>query len=215
MNKKTTSEIWDELHTKHGLAAIVGEGRYTDEEYNQYGMLTANYINDLCQLKNKNVLDYGCGNGRVSRHVVNMCKELYCVDASSIILEECKKYTKNAIFLNIDHPKDIKKQSYFDLIYSIAVIYHMTDIETYNFLYECKNLLKPNGKILFDYCNIFHNIYVNTLLDKINKGDWKDPWPWTMQNIETIKYISTQILKFKEFNIINNSSAQPIIIVGN
>jgi len=113
-------------------------------------------------IKDKIVLDAGCGSGRWSKYIADKVKHIELVDPSMsvFVVAELLKDKKN---ITINHasinqlPFD---DEYFDFIMSLGVIHHIPNIE--DALQNLTKKLKKNGKILlFIYYNLDNrgNVY--------------------------------------------------------
>ena len=109
------------------------------------------------QLKNKKILEIGCGKGKTINDFINKKNDCYATDISDYsfrFLNKRIKFFKN----NIDEEKLPFVDNYFDVIYSKSVIEHLNNIE--NFFFECKRVLKKNG-ILIVYTPDWETQYIN------------------------------------------------------
>lgn len=108
-----------------------------------------NHIGKHIDLKNKNILDWGCGPGRVIRHlpevVGNGCN-YFGTDYNKKSIEWCLKNLSGIHFncnsLEAELPY---ANNFFDAIYGISIFTHLSEklhFEWYNELYR---VLKPNG----------------------------------------------------------------------
>ncbi len=101
-------------------------------------------------LKNKKILDLGCGLGEASLFFNSLDAEVYSQDIS---LQQLIKLKKNAIDYNAPISLNLSdasalpfKNSTFDFVYGNGVLHHI-DIPTAT--NEIKRILKPNGKAAF------------------------------------------------------------------
>lgn len=96
------------------------------------------------------VLDYGCGPGFLANAVSPHVEQLFAVDVSKGVLECARTLNgqENTTYLHISQLDRIKPGS-IDLVYSFAVIQHVTDEIFRGILDVCSKVLKENGKIVF------------------------------------------------------------------
>ena len=113
-------------------------------------------FNELLYLKNKTVLEIGCGSGRFTEHIVKFAKECVSIDMSSAIYYNVARGSNNLMLIKADFTKllannkisierviqlpDLKKKSA-----SIVIITHKA------FEYRSQNLinsLKKNVNVL-------------------------------------------------------------------
>ena len=114
-----------------------------DAQYRKVNII----INKLNPKHNSNILDIGCGWGKIANYVANKTKSL--VDGITLSDEQVKyakqNYKNNVNIINMHYLK-LNKQ--YDYIYSIGMFEHVR-YENYNDFFKCiKRILKPNGRML-------------------------------------------------------------------
>jgi 2-polyprenyl-3-methyl-5-hydroxy-6-metoxy-1,4-benzoquinol methylase len=95
------------------------------------------------------VLDYGCGPGFLANSVSKHVRTLYAVDLSRGVLE-CARIlnsSPNSTFIHTTQLREIEEGS-IDLIYSFAVIQHVTDAIFKMILATMYEKLKKGGKLI-------------------------------------------------------------------
>lgn len=94
-------------------------------------------------LKEKKVLDIGCGEGNLLR---KDRKNIFGIDANQTMIEKLKKEGLNAEYGSVvDMPF---KDSYFDAVYCRNIIEHLFPAEAHKMFQEMKRILKSEGKII-------------------------------------------------------------------
>ena len=102
-------------------------------------------------IKNKKVLDIGCGIGLLSFYLAKRGANVIGIDLSKNIIDFCKTEAKKKEIeidfreMNAQVP-DFEDES-FDIIVGSRVVHHIPNIEL--FFKECKRLLKKKGYIVF------------------------------------------------------------------
>jgi ubiquinone/menaquinone biosynthesis C-methylase UbiE len=112
-----------------------------------------NLINKHIELKDRKILDWGCGPGRVIRHlpsvIGNGCS-YYGTDYNAKSIDWCSKNIPDIHFnTNTLEAKLPYEDNFFDIIYGISIFTHLSEQmhqEWYNELYR---ILKPGGLMLF------------------------------------------------------------------
>lgn len=105
--------------------------------YEQQGAQEAKELLTLIpDITTKKTLDFGCGNGRLLRHLPSV----YGVDIVADFVAEAQKYTDKAFLC--DHLLDTD----FDIVYSISVFIHLSDEDTKVALQYIHKRLKPGGE---------------------------------------------------------------------
>lgn len=98
---------------------------------------------------NIEVLDYGCGPGFLAKAVAGEVNRVVAVDVSRGVLAcaETINSSANLSYLHTSEIDDLKANS-FNLIYSFAVIQHVTDEVFLEILNNAFRLLKPEGELV-------------------------------------------------------------------
>lgn len=123
-------------------------------------LILAPYLNP-----HQTVLDYGCGPGFLANAVSLLVARVFAVDVSRGVLE-CARILngqKNTTYFHTTQLEHIKDRS-IDLIYSFAVIQHVTDQVFDRILDTSYKALKDNGRI------VFHVV--------VDQQGWRDESDW-------------------------------------
>lgn len=122
--------------------------KYYTESIDTAKWLAAHFEKHI-ELTNKRILDWGCGPGRLIRHLPNVIGngcEFYGTDYNEKSIEWCSKnlpnirFNKNSLAAHLPYTDD-----FFDVIYGISIFTHLSEqlhVDWYNELYR---LLKPGG----------------------------------------------------------------------
>ena len=98
----------------------------------------------------ENILDFGCGTGRVLRNITNSDQaNLWGIDIDSAAIRWCQKRLNGARFEHIDpNPPTYFNRESFDLIFSISVFTHLDERRQNQWLEEMSRLLQPGGILI-------------------------------------------------------------------
>jgi SAM-dependent methyltransferase len=148
--------------------------------YYNGGINTAKWVSDYfskyLELKNLNILDWGCGPGRLIRHlpevIGNGCT-YYGTDYNKQSIDWCINnlpginFNHNSLEANLPYPDD-----FFDAIYGISIFTHLSEHLHYEWYHELHRILKPNG-ILFltTQGDNFKTKLVHSEVLKFDKGE--------------------------------------------
>jgi SAM-dependent methyltransferase len=122
------------------------------------------------------VLDWGCGPGRVVRHMPELLgtqSKVYGTDYNEKSIAWCKNNLSNIDFnLNTLEPSLPYVDGQFDFIYGISIFTHLSEEMHYKWSAELKRVLKKDG-ILFltSQGDNFKKIMSPTELAQYNKGE--------------------------------------------
>lgn len=149
------------------------------KKYLTGGKEVASWILDcLSKHKQRNdltILDWGCGPGRVIRHLPDLLGEgsqVYGTDYNAKSISWCKDNLPNINFnLNTLQPILPYEDGTFDFIYGISIFTHLSEEMHYKWSTELKRVLKPDG-ILFltTHGDNFKSIMTSDEIDQYNNG---------------------------------------------
>lgn len=114
----------------------------------------ASLIKEYCQNDKplNSVYEWGCGPGRIIRHLPSVLGENVSVFGSDYNVETVEWCQKNLpgveFFLNGLNPPIIKPDQSFDFIYVISVFTHLSEENCLRWADELYRLLNPNGLLL-------------------------------------------------------------------
>lgn len=126
------------------------------EKYYSGGNDTAKWIINLLsphiELENKTILDWGCGPGRIIRHLPaltnNSCK-YYATDYNEQSIVWCKNNIEGVNFNLNNLTAELPYASgLFDVIYGISIFTHLSESMHTKWFDELKRVLKPAGLLL-------------------------------------------------------------------
>lgn len=109
------------------------------------------YFGKYKKLENLKILDWGCGPGRVIRHLPKLVSQtcsLYGTDYNKKYIEWCSKNIANVTFKNNGlQPPLSFTDNYFDIIYGISIFTHLSEEMHYKWVDELLRVSKPGGII--------------------------------------------------------------------
>lgn len=94
------------------------------------------------------VLDFGCGIGRLSKHLDKIFKNVYGIDISEQMIKIASKNIKGVAFFNLDE-LDKFDTAKFDVIVSYLVFQHIPQVITKQYIRELLGMLEPDGLFIF------------------------------------------------------------------
>jgi SAM-dependent methyltransferase len=114
----------------------------------------------------KSILDFGCGSGRLTRHMHGLKDaKVYGSDYNPKLIKWCRDNLKFADFSvnNLNPPMKFENDA-FDFIYHNSVFTHLSEENIRNWMGEFARLLRPGGVMYF-------NIHGDNFLDHLSSGE--------------------------------------------
>jgi ubiquinone/menaquinone biosynthesis C-methylase UbiE len=134
---------------------------YSHVDYSKYyegGRRSAEVILKLIagqvELIGAKLLEWGCGPGRIVRHLAPRCRELgasvYATDYNRMMVDWCSSAIPGVTFSkNGLHPPLPFPDAFFDVVYSSSVFTHLSKAMHYAWLDENLRILKSGGLMIF------------------------------------------------------------------
>lgn len=110
------------------------------------------YFKKYVSIEGIRILDWGCGPGRVIRHMPALLdkeSKVFGTDYNTISIEWCKQNISGIDFrTNTLEARLTFDDNYFDVIFGISIFTHLSEKMHYEWIKELTRILKPGG-ILF------------------------------------------------------------------
>lgn len=148
------SSIWDSQSEWETFRKYVGTTYSSLEEALEAKSNEASYIKEYLNLsKTDKVMDLGSGYGFIAYHLAQSVDHVYCVDVSETFLSKCEKVNEEHtnVSCHLIERASFEKFSNIDAIYCVAVFIHFNIYDVVTNLTGLHNVLKPGGKLLFDF----------------------------------------------------------------
>jgi SAM-dependent methyltransferase len=116
------------------------------------GRRAAAAIRDSIELRG-DVLDFGCGCGRILHWLIRDCPEarLFGVDVDPDAIAWCRSNLQARFAVNAPQPPLGFPDASFDTIYAVSVLTHLDEPLQHAWIQEWRRILRPGGSLLVTY----------------------------------------------------------------
>jgi len=98
----------------------------------------------------KSILDFGCGCGRVLRHLRGLSGKVFGVDLQHVLVDSCRRTVPFAeASVGPAEPPLTFADATFDLVYCFSVFTHLTEPQGLAWRDEIRRILEPGGLWVF------------------------------------------------------------------
>lgn len=106
-------------------------------------------FSNIVELKNKVVVDVGCGEGKLTKEISKVCKFVYGLDLEEVILKIESNNIENIKFLYGLGQKMPLETNSVDIIIFFKSFHHIPKVNLEHSIKEIKRILKKNGTVCF------------------------------------------------------------------
>ncbi len=161
LSRNAYKKVWTRLSTTPELAKLYVIGEVSEEEILAQARHTQKRLEErIGILPTDDVLEIGCGIGRVGQALASKCKSWTGLDVSESMLSYAKERLSE--FDNVHlvegngYDLSVLPDNSFHKVYCTVVFMHLDDWERYRYLEESLRVLKPGGVCYVDNINLMH-----------------------------------------------------------
>ena len=155
LRRSQYSAVWDSLSPIPEIAAKAATGISCELSLQSSGKQVADRIAGFISLKpSDDVLEVGCGVGRVGWAIAPRCRSWIGCDISENMLSHARKRLaalSNVRLTHLDHA-DLSGISDMavDVVYCTNVLPHLDQMERWQYVLEAHRVLRPSGRLYID-----------------------------------------------------------------
>jgi ubiquinone/menaquinone biosynthesis C-methylase UbiE len=147
--------VWDAAASDVGEARTAVAGFETDDEWHRSGESTAaNVATRTGITTDDDVLEIGCGAGRVGDKLAPRCRRWIGADVSQRMIDYARAALArhdNVAFVHLNgFDLDGVADASVDVVYCSAVLMHLDEWDRYRYVCEAMRVLRPGGRAYFD-----------------------------------------------------------------
>jgi len=126
-----------------------------------------------------NVLDLGCGIGRVTRYVAPLCREIWAVDVSETMVRFARERLAdlpNVRFL-VGRGTSLPEleTGSIDFVYSLLTLQHVEREHAFRLLRELRRVLRDGGRAFLTFPNLLSDEYLKAFLHYVDVDEVGNP----------------------------------------
>jgi ubiquinone/menaquinone biosynthesis C-methylase UbiE len=155
LKRKQYAAVWDSLAATRELATISACGERDESAVRSSVQICVRNIQELARISPQDeVLEIGCGVGRVGRELAPHCKSWTGSDVSARMLayaEERLKGMENIrlVLLQRGGLREIKSGSY-NVVFATNMLCHLDEMDRWRYVEEAFRVLRSGGRLLID-----------------------------------------------------------------
>lgn len=156
-------DFWNRQASSAESAISAVDGSQSEEVVQHTGRWSAAQVQAALAIgEDDDVLELGCGIGRIGRELAPRCKSWTGVDISDNMIEFAAQRLAGQANVNFHRLNrtslDMLADNSFDKAYSIAVFCHMDKEDLYLYLQELYRVVRPGGTIFVETWNLAHPV---------------------------------------------------------
>jgi ubiquinone/menaquinone biosynthesis C-methylase UbiE len=181
LKRKQYAAVWDSLAASRELASVAACGEREESEVRSSVQNCIHNLRELAQIsEHDEVLEIGCGVGRVGREIAAHCKSWTGCDVSARMLGYAKERLEgidNIRLVSLRHGGlgEFKAES-FDVVFATNMLGHLDEIDRWRYVEEAFRVLRPGGRLSIDNIDLESDagwkMFAN---DALNFGDVERP----------------------------------------
>jgi SAM-dependent methyltransferase len=155
LKRRQYAEVWDSLAADRDLARLsaCGEREETGVSSSVQGCLRN--LLDLAKISNTDeVLEIGCGVGRVGRELAAHCKNWTGCDISGNMLSFATERLQGILNTRLITLRRVGlselKTASFDVVFATNMLGHLDEIDRWRYVEEAFRVLRPGGRLSID-----------------------------------------------------------------
>lgn len=185
MSVSSYKDFWNNQASSPESAVSAVDGSQSEEVVQHTGRWSAAQVQAALDIgAQDDVLELGCGIGRIGRELAPQCRHWTGVDISENMIHHAEtrmRGLENVCFHRLERSSlDMLDDNSIDKAYSIAVFCHMDKEDLYLYMQELHRVVRPGGTLFVETWNLAHPVgwrrwaYEPLVWSRADQGQRKD-----------------------------------------
>jgi ubiquinone/menaquinone biosynthesis C-methylase UbiE len=149
------ANVWDSLAGSMNDAAVAAAGESGEVRLSKSAAESVTNLLDLAVLsENDDVLEIGCGVGRIGKEIAPRCRSWTGADISANMLAHAAERLQNQKNIRLVHLKSIGLAEFaadsFNVVYATNMLAHLDELDRWIYVQEAFRVLRTDGRIFLD-----------------------------------------------------------------
>jgi SAM-dependent methyltransferase len=147
--------VWDSLAGSMNDAAAAAAGEASESRLRSSAAESVDNLLELASITARDeVLEIGCGVGRIAREIAPHCRSWTGADISANMLAHASTRLQGLKNTQLVHLKgvslDLFAENSFDVVYATNMLAHLDEMDRWQYVQEAFRVLRPGGRIFID-----------------------------------------------------------------
>lgn len=148
-------QVWNSLAANRELAGLAAAGEQEEGELRRSVQSAVRNLLELARIaQSDDVLEIGCGIGRVGRELAPHCRTWTGCDISRNMLGYARERLQGIgnvrfVLLGRGNLSELESQS-FDVVFATNMLGHLDEIDRWCYVQEAFRVLRPGGRLFID-----------------------------------------------------------------
>jgi len=151
--------VWDSLAGSMNDAAMAAAGEASENKLRSSATESVRNLLELASIHARDeVLEIGCGVGRIAQEIAPHCKSWTGADISANMLAHASSRLQGLKNTRLVHLKSAGLNDFagnsFDVVYATNMLAHLDEMDRWRYVQEAFRVLRPGGRIFIDNIDV-------------------------------------------------------------
>jgi SAM-dependent methyltransferase len=153
--RREYAAVWDSLAGSMNDAAVAAAGETSESRLRSSAAESVGNLLELASISARDeILEIGCGVGRIAREIAPRCRSWTGADISANMLAYASARLEGLANTRLVHLKSVGldhfAESSFDVVYATNMLAHLDEMDRWRYVQEAFRVLRPGGRIFID-----------------------------------------------------------------